>query len=480
MGKIKRHRKKINRKKSAKTQLVNGRSLRAALAWAVDGKLFSALPFHGNTSWQITELILLAVLWVWSDNATLTGAFAEADRWVLGVLTRSVLGTYQGFMNALVRWTQPSLALLRSRLHQLMEEYGGEHFRIRGWVPIAADGSRVSVPRTQENEAAFCAKNYGRGRTAKSHRRARTKAQQKRYRQARNKRTPQRPQMWLTLLWHMGLKMPWSWRRGATDSSERKHVEEMLAEEQFPENTLFCCDAGFVGYELWKTLMAGGHDFLIRVGGNVRLIEELGYYAHEQDGIVYVWPNAQQARHQAPLVLRLIQIRIGKADIALVTNVLSGCRLTANQAKTFYQMRWGVELQFRTLKQTFERRVLRSRTPARARVELDWSLLGLWLVQLLAIKKQIRLGRLPERCSAGLAINVVREIMKRSRERPDPGCDLDTLLGAAVKDEYKREKSKQSRYKPDSARKPSCGQPEIAKATEEQKRRLKKILENAA
>jgi hypothetical protein len=276
MGKIKKRRKKINRKKGGQPQPLNGRSLRSAVAWALDGKLFSSLEFHGNTTWQITELILLAMLWVWSDNTTLTGAFAEANRWVSGVLGRCVLGTYQGFMNALVSGTQPSLVLIRNRFHQLMEQCGGEHFRIRGWVPIAADGSRVSVPRTRENEAAFCAKNYGRGATAKSQQRKRTKSQKKRYRKTSKKRTPQRPQMWVTLLWHMGLKMPWSWRRGATDSSERNHLEEMLAEEKFPENTLFCCDAGFVGYELWKTLLSGGHDFLIRVGANVHLIEELG------------------------------------------------------------------------------------------------------------------------------------------------------------------------------------------------------------
>ena len=49
-------------------------------------------------------------------------------------------------------------------------------------------------------------------------------------------------------MWHMGLRLPWTWRLGPSNSSERDHVREMLKQEAFPENTLFCGDAGFIGY----------------------------------------------------------------------------------------------------------------------------------------------------------------------------------------------------------------------------------------
>jgi len=45
-------------------------------------------------------------------------------------------------------------------------------------------------------------------------------------------------------MWHMGLRLPWTWRLGPSNSSERGHVMEMLEKEEFPENTLFCGDAG--------------------------------------------------------------------------------------------------------------------------------------------------------------------------------------------------------------------------------------------
>ena len=76
-------------------------------------------------------------------------------------------GTYQGFMGALARWTDTLMGILWPVLHQRMQEIGGKFWRIGKWVPIAFDGSRSTAPRSEANEAAFCAKNYGKGNTAK-------------------------------------------------------------------------------------------------------------------------------------------------------------------------------------------------------------------------------------------------------------------------------------------------------------------------
>ena len=46
---------------------------------------------------------------------------------------------------------------------------------------------------------------------------------------------------------------------------------QMLSQHKFPENTLFCGDAGFVGYDFWRAIHDQGNHFLVRVGGNVRL-----------------------------------------------------------------------------------------------------------------------------------------------------------------------------------------------------------------
>jgi Transposase DDE domain len=463
------------RTKRKAERALNGETLRAAVAWAIDRQIFTHLKLHGNTTWQIVDLILLTIVWVWSNDSTLTGAFVEAKRWSLDVLGRVTIGTYQGLLKALGTWTTSWLPLLWDHLHRLMEENGGQHWRVGRWLALAVDGSRLSVPRTEENEKAFCAPNFGKSRMAEYRRRKRRKG--RRVRQKAEARQPVKPQMWVTLLWHMGLQMPWSWQTGPSYAAERDHFRQMLDEQKFPKKTLFCGDAGFTGYDLWKAISDAGHSFLIRVGANVTLLRKLGY-VRERAGVVYCWPAAVARRGQAPLVLRHLQLRVGRRLMHLVTNVLDDKALTEAEAVRLYRLRWGIELQFRTVKQTFGRRRLRSRTPARAYVELDWSLVGLWLIQLFAVKEQLEFGEIPDHCSVVLAIQVVRETFRRWWERPDETFAIK--LQAATKERYTRQGSKQGRYSPNYKPKPSAGKPVIRIATVRQKARLKQCFATAA
>lgn len=458
-------------------QPINGHTLRTAVSWVADARIFDHLQRHGNTRWRTVDLIMLSVVWVWSDKTTLTAAFREAQHWSTKVLGRAAVGTYQGLLGALVTWTGTFLPLIWCRLQDLMREHGQAHWRVGRWMALAVDGSRVSVPRTKGNERAFCAPNYGKGQTAKYRKK---KTQGKRVRKkAKEKMRPVKPQIWTTLMWHMGMQMPWSWRSGPSNSSERHHFTQMLREQEFPENTLFCADAGFVGYDLWKGILDQGHNFLIRVGANVKLLRKLGY-ARERDGIVYCWPDRAARQKQPPLALRLLHFKLGKCHVYLVTNVLHQNLLSDKQAIQLYQLRWGVELQFRAIKQTFGRRKLRSKTPERALVELDWSLLGLWMVQLFAVKEQIEIGEVPEHCSVSLAIEVVRRTIQRWSEHPLPQEALRVQLQAATKDTYQRRGSKKARYRPDFKDKPSAGKPKILTATREHRLRLALYLNTVA
>jgi hypothetical protein len=454
---------------------VNGETLRAAVAWVVDGQIFAHLKVHGNTAWQAVDLILLTVVWVWSNDATLTGAFAEARRWSQDVLGRAGVTTYQGLLKALVTWTPTWLPLLQDHLHRLMEQHGGAHWRVGRWLALAVDGSRTSLPRTKENEKAFCAPNFGNSATARYRRQKR--GQGKRRRRRAKAPQPVKPQLWVTLLWHVGLQMPWGWKSGPSYACEREHLRQLLVEQKYPTNTLFCCDAGFTGYDLWKAMSDAGHAFLIRVGANVTLLRKLGY-VRERAGTVYCWPDAAARQGQPPLALRHLRLRVGRCVMHLVTNVLDEGALSNAQAARLYQLRWGIELQFRTVKQTFGRRKLRSRTPARAYVELDWSLAGLWLIQLFAVKEQLEIGEVPEHCSVALAIQVVRETFRRWWECPDE--TFVSKLQAATKDDHARHRSKKARYRPDYKDKPSAGKPVIRTATAWHKTRLNQHVATAA
>jgi hypothetical protein len=464
-----------SRKRSVK-ESVHLDFLRKAMEWVVDQSIFQNLKTHGNITWIAKDLVMLAVLWVWSEKSQLTAAFQESAVWSKRLFGGVAVGSYQSLTNALVRYGGQLVPLLWNRLHQLMEQVANDHWRIGLWLAIAVDGSRVSTPRTKANENAFRAANYGKSNSAK-YRKKKSKNKRKKNRVKAETVTPQ---IWITLLWHMGLRLPWSWKLGPSDSSERTHFRDMLATQKFPKNTLFCGDAGFVGYDLWRSIIDAEHNFLIRVGGNVRLLTKLGYYARERDGIVYVWPDSAARKKQPPLVLRLIHLKGERGDVYLLTNVLNSRHLSNALASRLYKLRWGIELQFRTLKQTFGRRTLRSRTPDRAYAELEGSLLGLWMIHLFAVKEQVAIGEPPKQTSAAMAIHVVRSILFLWCEVPEEGSDLSTLLQQAVLDNYTRRTSKRGRYRPNKKDKPSAGKPKIEKANQKKKQLLKKYQQHLA
>jgi len=447
--------------------------------------MFAGMTIHGNVTWTAVGLVQLTIFWVWSDETSLVLAAEQAAATVTRLYGSAAVASYQALTGALKKYTDQFLPLLWSRLHDLMKECDTKTWRVGLWLALAVDGSRLNVPRTLANEQQFCKprserrkKRRGkkRGRYAKHHRRRLKGPQKSHY-------DPQAvgPQMWLTLLWHIGQRMPWSWEIGPSYSNEREHLLKMLDKGQFPENTLFCGDAGFVGYDFWRAIHDRGKHFLIRVGSNVRLLKKLGC-VRERNGIVYCWPDAVIKRKQSPLKLRLLRFKDSRGDVYLVTNVLAEKDLTAAQSSEIYRRRWGVELQFRTFKQTYHRTKLRSRTPACAAVELHWSLVGLSIVQLLAFKEQIQVAEPQQRTSIASVLRIVRTIIRDEPKVPTRGKSLREQLAGALTDNYERHGKKKSRNYPRRKEEPSAGRPMIRLATEFHKQTLKEIqcLENAA
>lgn len=466
-------RQRLGSNKNDHRQVTQCDLLRRTLNWLLNDKMFADLQMHGNTKWIPSHLLALAVLTAWSEGRRMTDTFDKAKKLSQNMFGQVAIHTFQGMMRALVTWTAQLLPIVWERLHELMQQVGGDHYRIGKWLPLAVDGSRFSTPRTRSNEQAFSAKDFGKGKKAKSRRKWKNKKK-------RSKKLcePVKPQIWLTLIWHMGLKLPWCWKTGPSTSSERHHFMEMLESRDFPENTLFCCDAGFVGYELWKSILDNGHNFLIRVGGNVHLLRNLGHARTGKD-VVCLWPNAAARRRQEPVVLRLITIQSGQGTMWLVTNVINERDLSTASLKCLYPLRWGVELQFRTVKQTFGRGKLRSRNSEHALVELDWSLVALTMVQLFAIREQIKLDKPPENTSVSEAIGAIRYAMENWHEVARGQDKLTSRLQAATKDTYARTSGKTSRYQSQYKDKPKATSPVIAQATHKQ-RKAYRALQSAS
>jgi hypothetical protein len=489
MSKKKRpHRPATNRRKTRRRSgVTNKNSLLKLWEWFFPAGIFAKIVFHGNTKWVPTQLVILAFCWTWSDARCLTDAFVEAAESGCSLFGLPTLRTYQGFIRALVKWSPVLISTLTSVLRQRMEEIGGRFWRKGGWVPIAFDGSRSTAPRTKSNESAYCAAGYGTGYTAK-YRRKKSQGM-RRKRNEKNKAQPQEPQAWITLMWHMGLRLPWSWRLGPSNSSERDHVMEMLKAEYFPENALFCGDAGFIGYPLWARILEQGHDLLVRAGANVYLQVETapGRVIKEgRDQIVLCWPKEAQKASQPPLRLRLIHARIKKTKVWLLTSVLDRKKLTLKQAVHLYEMRWGIELEFRGLKQTLNRADLRSRNENRLRVELDWSILGMAIAELLALKEQLSENAAkqkkdqPGKRSLAGTMRALRWSLRNLDKETEPGQSLEVRLREAVIDDYKRTSSKRARYRPPNPDKKPLGDPKLRILTLDEKKELRGINVNLA
>lgn len=446
-----------------------------------DGGIFANLKRHGNTGWLSSHLVWLALCWSWSECRYVTDAFIQAEEWCRLIIGETPLATYQGFMHALVRWTDLLLPGLWSVLHLKMQEISGKVWSVGGWVPIAFDGSRSSAPRTESNEQALCAPNYGKGQTAK-YRKKKSKGM-RRKKNEKNTPQPQEPQAWITLLWHMSLRLPWMWKLGPSNASERAHVMEMLGEGEFPENTLFCGDAGFVGYPLWAQIASRGLSFLVRVGANVTLLtERTDCIIQRQGDLVLCWPLAAQEENLPPLRLRLVRVKIGRQWMWMLTNVLQPARLTSEQIVKFYKMRWGIEIEFRGLKQTLDRTKLRCRNAQRLLAELHWSLLAMTVAELFALKEQLATAASksktqprppdPKKRSLANTIRAIRYCLLHLNDIPEPGEDLRSQLRRAVTDSYVRRSSKRARYRPTNPDKKPLGNPTIRKLTAKEKKKL--------
>jgi IS4 transposase len=464
-----------DRKSPQQQIVVNHESLKKVIAWLLPTTLFAGMHVREGSKWKPRMLAAAALLWAASDHPTLGERFDHVRKIIKRIFRRQAEPgqTYRGFMKMLNKWHAELLLRVVGELRLRMEQELAGQFQVAGFTVFAGDGSRVATPRTKSNQRAFSPqrkqkKKSKRGKSPRACKR-KTPASQRRKTKKQSAASIEKKadmtQIWLTLLWHVGTGLPWSWRSGAADSSERHHLREMLGE--VPKNSLITADAGFVGYDFWKEIHDAGHDFVIRVGANVKLIKQLGY-AREYDHTVYLWPDKAAKKKLPPLVLRLIVIHDGKQPVYLVTSATK-TELSDKQAIEIYRHRWGIELFFRTFKQTFGRTKLRSRAGENAKLELDWSLVALWSICLLGQRELVRAGEAPSQLSAAAAIKAVQTTLRDYRVRPEsPEEILFSMLAAARLDGYERSSSKASRDYPKKKQRERIAAPKIARALKQQ------------
>lgn len=453
----------------------NAQELSAAIGGLVPKNEWN-IGLRKDCGWAAWGLATTALIWACSSETTLMGRWGQALKFARGLGRRLAPAktSYQAFMKLLVRWTSRLRDDIRREYHNVMERQFPELFRLAGFVVFGGDGSKYQLARTRSNEARYSPAKT-RVKKRKKHRQTqrRSQSRQAQAQRAREKKADS-PQMTLTLVHHLTLRLPWDWRLGRSDTSERQQLLEMIP--QLPSDALVAADCGFVGYEFWSALLDSGRPFVIRVGGNVRLLKKLGL-PRETGGTVYLWPDKAAKRKQPPLMLRLVEVHDGHQSWYLVTSVLNPKKLSDKQVAQIYQYRWRVELFFRHLKQTFGCGKLRSHKGEHAACEAEWSLLGLWTMLLHARLQwpQENQGRL----SVARVLHAFAQAIDHYKWRPEPGEALHELLSKAVIDPYKR-RDKTSREYPRKKYEQPAGAPKIMKASCLQRQEAQKLRKKMA
>lgn len=418
---------------------------------------------HMNCTWTFRSLAMTALFWAWSRESTLTERFACGQR-LARFLQPGESGkatSPQAFMEILRRHTDYLVELLLRAFRKRMKTMT-THWKTFGYVVFGVDGTDVAVPRTQANQAAFT--SDGKSRHQK---RTRIKNQT-----AHQKKQKECPRILMTTLFHISLGLPWAWRLGSKSDSERGQLLSMLGE--LPRQSLIVADAGFIGFEFLSAVLASGTELVVRVGSNVKLLKQLGR-ARESQGIVYIWPDWVLKKDHPPLKFRLVVLTGGKQPVYLITSVLSNKQLTDRQVAQLYRMRWDIELYHRNLKQTYGKNKMLSRSPENARVELNWNVLGYAAMMLYAADQMLDHGVDINRSSPVKIIRVFRKTARDYQHEIEPGQTIDDQIRSAVKDEYKRRGSKDSRDYPRKRKHKSPGKPKILQATNQQKLKAKQL-----
>ncbi len=127
---------------------------------------------------------------------------------------------------------------------------------------------------------------------------------------------------------------------------------------------------------------------------------------------------------------------------------------------------------YRHLKQTFQRRKLLSTSAANARIEIQWSLVGLWAMALYALVEATRCGIPPQRLSFAKLLLAFRLTMRDYFHPTERESRLCERLRQAIIDPYIR-KNKESRDHPRKKKDRPPGAPVILRATPQQKKLAK-------
>jgi hypothetical protein len=397
--------------------------------------------------WKLMTLLLVCMMSMLCRAKAEQDRFEEARAYYIALYPRRQRPgkSLEGFLAALGRLPRYFFKKVQPVLRQQVAKILERVWYVDGWIPFGVDGSRLALPRYATLERHFGTAGTG-----------------------------DFPHLWVTSVVHLATGVPWSWRFGRSDASERHQFCNLVP--TLPERSLVVADAGYVGYEVWETLIEQGRHFLIRVAANVQVYADYEVQSDFEEGRVYFWPTRKPRKK--PLALRLVRLPAqdhGKSDVWLATNV-DEKELSRETIGKMFRLRWQHEVFYRSYKCTLQKTKLSSRTTRQVIREAEIAMLA---VQVFLAQAAWAVSRrdITQAASCAQALRQLhrewRYLLKHGRLQQR---FLERLALARREQRSGRTSAKNYRQWPRKRQRKPPGKPQIARYTDELKARLQQEL----
>jgi len=427
-------------------------SMREFLTPAVFKQVRNASQRRKSPRWDLHPLLYILLLTTYCCGDSLPEKFETAKGfYVASCPKRKRPGeSFSGFEKAVSKLPIAVLRALAAAIRARVAAVFGDRWKVGEFIPFGCDGTRQACPRTEELEQRLG--TFGKEGAS--------------------------PMIWNTSIVHLTLGFPFCWRLGkGGKASERSHLISML--RFLPAAALIVTDAGYVGYEVVRTMMAANVSFLIRMSSTATFYSEAHELLEEfREGIVYYWPKSQQSEGKPPIRGRLMRVhsRRHKVDVWLFTNVEDPTKLSLEMAGTCYRWRWENEGFFRTYKRTLKKVTLMSRTLRMVHREAEASMIA---TQLLLCQGALAMptpqkNALPVMCSPRKVLLEIRCDVAGQKKAQEP---FSERIARAQRERRARTSPKQKREWPRRKAHAPPHPPHLLKLTDQHKQIIQNHLQ---
>ena len=216
--------------------------------WKQARQAASAAGCRHDLRWTLQPLILIWAMMTWCAAPTDAERFVTARTFYVSVHCpkRKRPGKhFVGFYEAVQRLPLTVWWAVEAAVRRQLSRILADRMLVDGWTPFGCDGTRLECPRTAQLEEDL-------GQASKR---------------------GSAPMLWITALVSLRTGVLWSWRLGTAKASERQHLLDLLEDRPRAAlaSILLVCDAGYVSYELLRTLLGQECSFLIRLSSQAQL-----------------------------------------------------------------------------------------------------------------------------------------------------------------------------------------------------------------